>query len=253
MPGTFDASLFEYSLLGSVVVSYGERRVPLPPGGNAEKIIAILLTRDGEYVTARELSELLGTSERVVHTAVYRLHERFESLGLELPVNKRDRQGYRLEFKPHHLDANRFQDLVVAAQEAAAQGDPEAALKYLDETLSLWRGDEFIAGHDSTAIARSMTVDLTRLRERARLLWCDITLDLNQPWDALPTAERLVDQDPLSQPAAERLVRSQIPTLGPYKAQQTCKDYCDRLEAAYAGKPTASFRRLQEEIRRQLE
>lgn len=247
MAGMLDSRLLKYSLLGPVEVRRADFRMPISPGGHAEKIIAILLIQSGQSVLARELAELLGTTERAAHTAIYRLRGTFKAAGFEFPVPPRSKAGYRLEVEHDQVDANRFWDLADSATAAIAQNRLEAALKYLDEALSLWRGGEPIGGLDFPSFrqANSKARTLKMRRLEAELQRCDINLRLGQHWKALGSARSLAADHRLSQPVHERLVIAESRTLGPDEALSTCKDFRDRLDAERCSQPGASFKELQ--------
>lgn len=248
MTGMIDTGLLEYGVLGPLTVGYGEYRMPLTPGGTGEKIIAILLEHLSTYLSAAAIAEMLGTTEAAVHTQMSRLRGTYQAGGHKLPVSLGSKAGYRLNIRREQVDANRFRDLFASAQTALAASRLDSALLALDEALSLWRGDAVMAGLEFPGLTFSSAEELYRLQFQARIQWCDVNLDLNRPWQALPTAERLVAREPLSQPAVERLVRAEVPTLGREKALGTCQAFRTRLENERCMQPDTSFTWLQQRI-----
>lgn len=249
MTGTIQAELLAYGVLGPVEVRCGDCPIGLSRGGLAEKIIAILLVRQGEYVSARELAELLGTTERAVHTAIYRLRGIFRVADCELPIPQRSKAGYRLEIDRDQVDANRFWDLTDSAGDAIARGRPEIALEDIDEGLGLWRGREPLGGLDLPSFkqASSLVQSLKTRRLGAELRRCDLTLDLGRPWKALALAQNLAEEADyqLNVPVHERLVITESRTLGPAKALNTCIELRARLDAESCSSPGQRFNELQ--------
>ena len=128
--------LMRFAVLGPLEVSVD--RGPLPLGGRKQRLLlaALLLARGAVVLRDKLIDALWGedappSAAESLDTYVYRLRK---VLGHERLL--REAGGYRLRVEPGELDADRFEQLVASASDAADGGDHAAAVAELPEALS---------------------------------------------------------------------------------------------------------------------
>jgi len=134
----------KFQVLGPLQVTCGGQ--PLVVGGaRTRAVLAMLLVNANRVVSADRLSGELWPGldrERAVANLQVRLTELRRALR---SVGEADRlatcpPGYQFRATADELDVLRFEQLVRAARDALARGDPVTAAQVLDESLALWRG-----------------------------------------------------------------------------------------------------------------
>lgn len=117
---------------------------------------------------------------------------------------RREGPGYVLSIDRHLLDASRFEDEVAAARASLAT-DPEGALHHLAQALGEWHGP-VLADVADEEWARPAAVRLDDLRLEALETRFDALLALGRHGEAVPELERAVDEYPLREGFARRLM-----------------------------------------------
>jgi predicted ATPase/DNA-binding SARP family transcriptional activator len=133
--------MMEFKVLGPLEVRCDGGALELP-GGKPRAVLAVLLLRANEPVSAGRLAVALwgedapGSAARTVQVYVSRLRGALAEDGLLTS----SRAGYRLRVRPGELDLERFERLVQEGRRALAQARAEQAGRVLREALALWRG-----------------------------------------------------------------------------------------------------------------
>jgi DNA-binding SARP family transcriptional activator len=182
-----------YRLLGSVEVVSADGPVAL--GGRRQRLlIAALLLDAGRRVPADRLCELLWGPTQPAHPAaalrsqIARLRRTLVAVGGEVRL---DSDGYRLDIGPDELDANRFEDLVAAANQSSGK----VAVALLDDALELWHSSAISEFSDHPYV-QPAAGRLDELRNAAREQRAELLLGLDRPADAVVALRRLVSEFP---------------------------------------------------------
>ena len=193
----------EFRILGPVeVVEHG--RV-LPLGGSRQRaLLALLLTRANEVVSADRLIEELWPAEppqNASNALQYHVSQLRKSLGADAIVTQPP--GYVLRVGPNELDLLRFEGLVSEAARAA----PDAASELLREALALWRGSP-LADVADEPFAQTEIPRLEELRVRALELRLEADLGRGRHADVVGEVEALVREHPLRERPRAVLMRA---------------------------------------------
>jgi DNA-binding SARP family transcriptional activator/pimeloyl-ACP methyl ester carboxylesterase len=134
----------KFQVLGPLQVACGGQQLVVG-GARTRAVLAMLLVNANRVVSADRLSGELWPGlnrERAVANLRVRLAELRRALR---SVGEADRlatcpPGYQFSATAEELDVLQFEQLVRAARDALAGGDPATAAQVLDESLALWRG-----------------------------------------------------------------------------------------------------------------
>ncbi|WES65548.1 BTAD domain-containing putative transcriptional regulator [Microbacter sp. GSS18] len=161
-------------------------------------VLAALVVRDGQPITAQELAEVVwsgtdppATWNKQIQAAIARLRK---TLGAARIVTTA--VGYHLDIDPDEIDARRFEALVSRARDLHRAGEPDRAGAAYRRGLDLWRGRPYeeISGWPEATAAAS---DLEHLRVEAGEGMLRARLDAGDAVGVIPEAERLVRDEPL--------------------------------------------------------
>jgi DNA-binding SARP family transcriptional activator len=182
----------EYSLLGPLEVSDGDR--PLQLGGSKRRaLLALLILNANEVVSTDRLAEELwgvdapSNAAGSIHNHVSRLRK---ELGSEILATHR--WGYVLRAHPDSIDLNRFEQTVAEAEALPAA---ERA-KRLAEALALWRGQPLA----DLAFEPAVSSHIARLEERRSAVLeqrIDADLEAGRNVELVGELELLVAASPL--------------------------------------------------------
>ncbi|UJW31188.1 tetratricopeptide repeat protein [Saccharothrix sp. AJ9571] len=206
MPGTEHQPAVEFRILGPVSVLIDGRRCELG-GPRQDRLLALLVLRDGETVTGEAVVDALwgddppDTARRQVHNAIAALRR---GLGPARARLVTESAGYRIELENCLVDAREFDHGFTEARELHAAADLDGAAARLTAALDLWRGPalEGLEGHVfTTAAAR-----LDEHRLLARQLLLDCRLDLGEAAAVVPELYELVAEHPLREALHTRLL-----------------------------------------------
>jgi DNA-binding SARP family transcriptional activator len=132
-------------VLGELEVRSGGR--PLPLGTPKQRtVLALLLARTGQFVPVDELVDEVWSAEPPasaganVRTYAANLRRLLTARGDGRIELVRRGAGYVLRLIDAELDAYRFSQLIGYGRTAAAQGEPEPAVRRFEEAAALWRG-----------------------------------------------------------------------------------------------------------------
>lgn len=234
----------KFWVLGSVEAIAADE--PLPLSNRQRALLAALLARSGEVVSADRLAELLWGDTQpadpvsALHSLVSRLRR---ILGPEVLVTRPP--GYALRPDQVEVDAVRFEDLV----DQARQAPPAVTVSLLDDALGLWRGTAFAEFAD-TDVARLAAIRLTEARLSAVEARAAALLECDRPAEALPSLEPFVAEHPLRERGRALLMRA-LYELGRHAdALQSYQAYKDHLADELGLEPSEPIRRLELEILR---
>ena len=134
----------QFQVLGHLEV--GTEEGPLAIGGaRTRSVLALLLLNANRAVAADRLADQLWpdlAADRAAANLQVRLSElrrALRSVGEAERLQTRA-PGYLLRVAPQEIDVAQFARLASAGRAAMADEQPEAAVRYLDQALALWRG-----------------------------------------------------------------------------------------------------------------
>jgi DNA-binding SARP family transcriptional activator/pimeloyl-ACP methyl ester carboxylesterase len=228
---------------------------PLPLGGGRQRaLLAALLARAGEVVSADRLADLLWGDEQpdnpaaALHSQVARLRQALRAAaaagdGGGLLTRS---PGYLLEAEPGEVDAGRF-DLLLAEAGAAS---PAEAARLLAEALALWRGPAY-AGFADQEVARLEAIRLEEARLTAQERHGAALLEGGRPAEVVPVLEAFVAEHPLREQAWATLMRALYALGRQAEALAAYRQYRARLAGDLGLEPSPALQRLEAEVLRQ--
>jgi DNA-binding SARP family transcriptional activator len=187
----------DFRILGPLQVTEGGRTIPVS-APKQRVVLASLLLRPNLVVSAAELIERLwgadppAGSRTTLQGYVLRLRRTLNVAG----VIGTEPSGYLLRVRPDQIDLCRFEALLAAADQAAAEGDTGAEADQLRDALALWRGVP-LADIESDSLRRD---EGPRLAERWAVTLerrIDADLRLGRHLDLIPELAALVAAHPL--------------------------------------------------------
>ena len=238
----------EFRILGPLEVEDDGR--PIALGGDKQRsLLALLLLGRGRPVSTERLIEEIWHGEppatAVKSIQVYAARLR-SALGPERVV-KRSR-GYELVVAPGEVDADRFEQLVVAASGVP----PAEAASSLKEALALWRGHPLA----DLSLEPWAEAGIARLEERRLAAfedWADAELALGNHRQLVPELEALVAEQPFREQLLERLVLALYRSGRQAEALSAYRSGAARLRGELGLEPSQSLRELETRILRQDE
>ncbi|HEY3505977.1 MAG TPA: BTAD domain-containing putative transcriptional regulator [Actinocatenispora sp.] len=204
-----DADRLVFRVLGPLAIHGGTGPLTVP-GAKRRVLLAHLLLRANQVVRADELVDAIWPTD-APRSARANLQTYVSGLRRVLPPGKDGPRivtrgtGYLLEAAPDELDSTRFEDLVGAARQEQARGDPERAGALLDDGLRLWRDDPLcdLPDHRAwrTAVGRLVELRLDALELRAA-----IRVRLGRYAAAAGELRELLDAHPFRESLWEHLI-----------------------------------------------
>jgi predicted ATPase/DNA-binding SARP family transcriptional activator len=158
----------EFSILGALAVSEGDRDLPVP-GTRLRTLLALLLVAAGETVTPDRLADDLwgdaipAGSANALQSLVSKLRR---TLGPAGTLVVTEPFGYRLAVDGEDVDARRFEHALATGRVALDDGDAATAGTVIADALALWRGPALDGLADNGAL-RSEALRLEELRVAA--------------------------------------------------------------------------------------
>jgi DNA-binding SARP family transcriptional activator/tetratricopeptide (TPR) repeat protein len=195
-----------FQVFGGVRVLADGQPVPLA-SRRQEQLLALLVSARGRPVSAGTLVAELwkeGRGARAGKNLQVLVHRLRRSLGDPGRI-RHEHAGYRLVADAGEVDAWRFADLVERARAATAAGETAAAAELLTEALALWQGPAFAGLEEVNALAEAAE-RLEQSRKAALLERVDADLALGGHVRLIPELGALVEQDPLAEAVAARLM-----------------------------------------------
>ncbi|MDH2427172.1 BTAD domain-containing putative transcriptional regulator [Sphaerisporangium sp. TRM90804] len=195
-----------FTVVGGVSVVVDGRPTPLA-SRRQEQLLGLLVYRRGRAVSAETLTDALWGERpearpgKNLQVLVHRLRR---SLGDPHRI-RHDRAGYALLADTEEVDLWHFADLARRGRQALVRDDPETASVLLRQALALCDGPAFPGLHDVAALAEAAG-HVERERRQALTDRIDADLALGQHERLIPELRTLVAENPLEEPAAERLM-----------------------------------------------
>jgi DNA-binding SARP family transcriptional activator len=238
----------EFRILGPLEVEEDGR--PIALGGDKQRsLLALLLLGRGRPVSTERLIEEIwhgeppATAAKSIQVYATRLRS---ALGTER-VLKRPR-GYELVVASGEVDADRFEELVVAASGAP----PAEAASCLKEALALWRGHPLA----DLSLEPWAEAEIARLEERRLAAfedWADAELALGNHRELVLELEALVAEHPFREQLLERLVLALYRSGRQAESLSAYRRGAARLRSELGLEPSQSLRELETGILRQDE
>jgi DNA-binding SARP family transcriptional activator/Tfp pilus assembly protein PilF len=209
----------EFKILGPLEVTVGSERLEL--GGTRQQIVLAMLALSangtvsiGRLVTAVYGEDPPPTARSQVQISISALRRVFAGHGEGAAISTRG-QGYVLDIGDGLLDAQRFEQLTVAARAARDTGRADQAVACYRDALRLWRGSA-LDGLDSQ-LMRAAASRLDEQRITANEDRLAVELDLGRHHELVGELTELIEEFPLR----ERL-RGQL-MLALYRCDRTAE------------------------------
>ncbi|MDI1462428.1 BTAD domain-containing putative transcriptional regulator [Catellatospora sp. KI3] len=170
--------MIAFGVLGPLTVHVDGHPVAVP-GLLQRRLLAVLLSRVGQPVSAQRLADLIWDGEpplshrKTLQVYVHRLRRTLADRIEHGPA------GYRIVATPEELDRLRFSALAAQARAARDEGRVLAADELLRQALALWRGEPYADVRLDDVLAddvRQLTEEYLQVREDS--LW--LALDLGR-------------------------------------------------------------------------
>jgi len=179
------------------------------PGHRRQALLAALVARAGEVVSADTLTDLVWDEAEPpdrpaasLHSAVFKLRTSLGAVSDRTLVHTRE-HGYQLVLEPGELDATVFVELVQQARDEP----PEQAAATLTRALGLWRGPAYGVFGESE-IARVDAVRLEELRRAATERLGDALLASGDTTGAISLLQPFTLAHPLREAGRATLMRA---------------------------------------------
>jgi DNA-binding SARP family transcriptional activator len=198
----------DFKILGPLEVLADSVRLEL--GGTRQQIVlaALLLGANGVVSTGRLLDAVYG--EDLPPTARSQLQISISSLRRTFAEHDRGGiitttpQGYLIEVGPGELDAQRFEELVIAARAAHKAGELEQSVAHYRDALRLWRGPA-LDGMDSQVIhAAASRLDEQRISANEDRI--NLELELGRHHELVGELTEMVEESPLREALRAQLM-----------------------------------------------
>ncbi|MFF8472413.1 SAV_2336 N-terminal domain-related protein [Streptomyces sp. NPDC015414] len=167
-----------YRLLGPVAVEFRGAEQPL--GVSGRTMLAMLLLRNGRKVTHQELWAELSAAEEQRHRSVTPDQIAAQVAAAVGPgALAKLPDGYALHTSADLLDVTEWTELYRTAEALAARDEPGRARDHLETALSLWFGEEPLAGVPGPA-ARAARPRLIQLRHTVCRRRAELDLEMGE-------------------------------------------------------------------------
>ena len=240
-------AVWGYGLLGPVEAWVDDRAVELT-SASQRLVLAMLLLAANQVVPAdRLMDELWGEAPprdppAALRTQISRLRRVLGPAGGSLLTVG---GGYRLSVQRGQLDAERFEDALAAATQAA----DEQGLKILDEALGLWRGPA-LAEFADRPFAQPEAVRLDELRVVARERRAELMLSLGSAEDAVAALQAIVAEHPERERARGLLMQALYRGGRHTDALATFRSWRGYLAEDLGLDPSPALERIEQDILR---
>jgi len=134
----------EFGVLGPLEVTVAGQSVAIG-GTRTRAVLALMLVNANRVVSADALADQLWpdlAADRAAANLQVRLSELRRALRSVGEAGRLETRppGYVLHVGPDEFDVLRFEALFAAGRDALAAGNPDGAVRLLDQSLALWRG-----------------------------------------------------------------------------------------------------------------
>ncbi len=237
-------SLLRVCLLGPVELAADGRPVTINRR-MVRRLVAVLALDVGRIVSSEKLIDSLWGEAlpqnpyHAIHMYVNRLRQTHPAVRSAVETAH---GGYRLTVPSRHIDALRFEKVVIAARKRLKKS-PAMAAAALEKALDLWRGDafgdlrydEFVSG----AVRRLEELRMTAIEDRY-----DAAIRLGASAEVVPKLHQLASEHCLRDRPIELLMRAMQAAGHPNDARSVYRDYCERLSRDYGLNPSPALRNL---------
>ncbi|MGZ4315922.1 MAG: BTAD domain-containing putative transcriptional regulator [Gaiellaceae bacterium] len=220
-------------------------------GRRQRALLALLLLNANEVVSRARVIDFLwpdAPPARAVNAVQVAIHGLRRALGGERIETRGS--GYSLQLGPDELDLLRFRRLRDAGQAALVGGDPAAAVAFLSDALSLWRGEP-MANLAAEPSQSAEWAGLEELRAGTVELRIEAELALGRHDALVGELEELIAQQPFRERPRAQLMLAlfragrQADALGVY--QDARRTFGEELGI----EPTPALRELERAVLRQ--
>jgi DNA-binding SARP family transcriptional activator/tetratricopeptide (TPR) repeat protein len=241
--------LVELCLLGSIEVRLGGVPVAIGPL-RRQALLAALAVDAGRVVPTQVLIERVWGSEAGeaslgnLYSYVNRLRLALRRAGVAEESLRLARRpgGYQLEVDPGRVDVCRFRQLT----ERARAGTGRRRADLLDQAVRLWRGQPLLGV--GGAWAERTRRQLVQEHLDALLLWAAAELAVGEPGLVVDRLRPVVEQHPLVEPAAARLIEALARDGRGAEALERYAATRQRLVDELGTEPGIELRRLHEAL-----
>jgi DNA-binding SARP family transcriptional activator/Tfp pilus assembly protein PilF len=189
----------EFCLLGPLAVRRDGVAVPVPPG-KQRALLAVLLLRAGQPVTADQLAELLWapapppSATATVRNYIKRLRQALGAAGQDRIVTQPG--GYLIRVDDGELDIARMEHELTTARRAFRDADWQRAGRHAGAAIGLWRGEP-LCDVDLPMLGEQVVPRLTELRLQAHELRIEADLHLGRHAEVVAGLRELAGDHPL--------------------------------------------------------
>ena len=237
----------EFRVLGQLAVVDGDSESIRITGDLQRRLIATLVSRAGEALSAGVLAEALWGDDQpanppgALHSQIARLRR---TLGRD-DIVVTDGPGYRLAVADDGVDAVRFETLLDRA--ADPDIEPELTTTLLSDAVGLWRGDAYEEFTDVDSL-RIEAARLDELRLVAIERYGQALLAEGRADAAIAELAHLIQQHPFREHAVATLMRCLDATGRQGEALRAYTSYRRRLADELGLEPSATLRQLDRSI-----
>jgi DNA-binding SARP family transcriptional activator len=199
-----------FAALGPLSVIGPDRRPQSMTPGKRRDLLAALLRHRNAWVQTEDLAEALWDRADYPSSIGGSIKTYVHQLRKVLPPDAEAerlagaRGAYRLTVRPGELDIDLFESLVGEGVDARGRGRPDEAAAIQRRALALWRG---MPDEDATDVITARHLEETRWT--ARYCLADALLDCGKATEAIVVLRAALSEDPLREPAWERLLLAQ--------------------------------------------
>lgn len=241
-----------YELLGLIRV-IGPADTSYLTAHKAEVLLAALLARSGQVVTADQLiNEIWGDrtprrAHAALHVYVSQVRKFLRDAGGSGHSIVTRPLGYLLRIGPDELDSHDFQRLMDDGRERVRLGRHEQALRCFESALALWRGPAFDDARDGP-IVNTCATWLEESRLQCLELLIEEYLTLGRHREIVGQLYALISDHPLRETFYRYLMLALYRSERQAEALMVYRAACERLSEELGLEPCRPLRELHQAI-----
>ncbi|WP_460522259.1 AfsR/SARP family transcriptional regulator [Flindersiella endophytica] len=237
-------------MLGPLQVHGHDGAVGIRPGAT-QRVLCVLLSRAGEYVS---VTDLIGAQWPGDPPVSARQNTRRTVFWLRTALGDPRRiehgpAGYVLRLRPEELDAYDFVRLLDEAEAAQTAGRLGDAARLFDQALALWRGNPY-AGFEDCLFLKPEIERLNNLRLHASIGRAEVYLALGRHTKLIPELAQLLENDLRQERIAGLYMRALYAAGRQSDAQDVFWRTKNHLADELGADPTPDLQQLYEAILR---